>query len=255
MSKQWWPALRLQQEPSTPYGIIVLNQPLNKNALNAIIQNATLLVCADAGADRLMNYDRDDRFCHRLPDAVVGDLDSVTDEAVAYYRSRSVEIAHRPDQYSTDFTKCLKWMRQRFDRQSGDQSRLDVLVIGGLGGRVDQGFSQIHHLYMVANMPELLRGDIYLFSEQSLTFLLHEGINEIHVGRDVFDESCGVLPVAGRTIISMTGFEWDVHHWPTEFGGQLSTSQHLKADLVKIEVCGPRPLFTLELAKSLQATI
>lgn len=253
MTKGWYPKLRLEQESSEAYGIIILNQLINKNALSTILEKASLLVCADAGAERLRSYGLNEDCVQRLPDAIIGDLDSVSKDTLGYYQKRGVAVVEDPDQYSTDFTKCLKWMRQKFDKEHGQQSELDILVMGGLGGRVDQGFSQIHHLYMVLDKPELLRGDIYLLSEQSMTFVLEQGVNEIHVGREVFAECCGVVPVAGKTTISMTGFEWDVKDWVTEFGGQMSTSQHLKSDLVKVQVDGPRPLFTLELAKKLQA--
>lgn len=251
----WYPARLLSGSPASPYGIIILNQPINAYALNAVIEQAALLVCADAGGDRLMAYDRlNPDLARRLPDAVVGDLDSVSPEALRYYEGQGIRIAKDEDQYSTDFNKSLMWMREEWGKVKGARpEQLDVVVMGGLGGRVDQGFSQIHHLYRAMRNPDLLRGVIYLLSEQGLTFALADGLNEIHVNDTVFAENVGIIPVLGPTCISTSGFEWDVDDWPTELGGQLSTSNHIRSDLVTVTVHGSRPLFTLELAKSLCA--
>ena len=57
MAKEWHPAALLEGDARKPYAVIVLNQPINKSALSVIIQNSTMLVCADAGADRLLKYE------------------------------------------------------------------------------------------------------------------------------------------------------------------------------------------------------
>ncbi|KAK5944342.1 thiamine pyrophosphokinase [Knufia obscura] len=254
MTTTWYPAGLLQGKPAKPYGILILNQPINRPALNAVIDNAVMLVCADAGGNRLMQYDEHPNGKKRLPDAIVGDLDSLSNEAQQYYQKQGVQVVKDPDQYSTDFTKSLKWMRQEWDKRKDENEDLDVVVMGGLGGRVDQGFSQIHHMYMVLQQRDLLRGSIYLLSEQSLSFVLAAGQNDMHVNDGVFAENIGIIPVLGLTHISTSGLEWDVSNWPTEFGSQISTSNHIRSNLVKVTVHGSRPLFTLELVRSLCAS-
>lgn len=174
-------------------------------------------------------------------------------------------------------------------RRSGqkDNKKLDVVVLGGLGGRVDQGFSQIHHLYMAHTLRREISssssstfsagsspaeeqdmfGELYLLSEESLSFILSPGKHTIHTPLthrpdlagieqeqeegNVFAENVGIIPLAGPTFISLTGFEWDVTRWKTEIGGQLSTSNHIRASQLQVEVdtAVDRPvLFTVELA-------
>ncbi|KAK5024993.1 thiamine pyrophosphokinase [Exophiala sideris] len=237
----WHPCGLLGSEPVNPFAIIILNQPLNEKALDAVIRSASLLVCADGGANRLYKYDQDKRnFKSRLPDAIIGDFDSLSKSVEEHYRAQGVHVIKEPDQYSTDFTKCLKWIRTWCQKDPNSPSTtMDVVVLGGLGGRVDQGFSQIHHLYMAENDEALLKGRIYLLSEQIPGY---------------FEENVGIIPVLGRTILTTSGLEWDVHHWTTEFGGQVSTSNHIRSDKIEISFQGPRPLFTMELHKSLTAT-
>ncbi len=180
----------------------------------------------------------------------MGDLDSLKDDVRDFFQDAGrTQIVRVPDQDSTDFTKALRWLKEHATRKSKD--RVDVVVFGGLGGRVDQGFSIIHHLFKAVNDEELLTGDIYLLSEQSLSFVLEKGHNLIHDlapgVNHVFQETVGIIPVAGPAVISTKGLEWDVKEWKTELGGQLSTSNHIKADVVEIEA-SDRVLFTIELA-------
>lgn len=256
MATNWLPCGVLNGKPANPYAVLILNQPLNKNALDAVLAAAEMLVCADAGADRLYKYDKeaDNGTKTRLPDAIVGDLDSVSEEVAMHYRNRGVPVIKDPDQESTDFTKCLKWIRTtQTEKVEAAGKELDVVVLGGLGGRVDQGFSQIHHLYLATTSQDLLCGRIYLLSEQSLTFVLSDGSNAIFIEPGFFEKHVGIIPVLGPACLTTNGLEWDVHEWRTEFGGQLSTSNHLRSTTIEISFSGPRPLFTMELASRFAA--
>lgn len=140
---------------------------------------------------------------------------------------------------------------------------MDVIAFGGLGGRVDQAFSLIHHLFAASQNPDWLRGHIYLVGLESLSLVLEKGKNVVECGpreekqdqvddgrQRLFGENVGIIPVMGRTVITIKGFEWDVEGWETEFGGQVSTSNHLRAEAVEIET-SERALFTLEFAERL----
>lgn len=280
-SGHWYPSSLFTTHPRQPYALVILNQPINKNALSAVIEGASLLICADGGANRLYQYDHQQtndttttnglpprKLTRRIPDAIVGDLDSLADDVRAHYYALGVEVFEDPDQYSTDFTKCLKFIRQWASSRGQDGDTMDVVVLGGLGGRVDQGFSQIHHLFKAENDRSLLKGRIYLLSEQSLSFVLSSGASStksansntdngtatIHLEPGYFAENVGILPVLGRTFLTTKGLEWDVQNWASEFGGQVSTSNHIRAETIVIQYQGPAPLFTLELEKHLTAS-
>ncbi|KAL1964421.1 hypothetical protein VTN77DRAFT_6979 [Rasamsonia byssochlamydoides] len=319
--------------PRLPYAILVLNQPINERAFVAIRKHACFILCADGGANRYYDLMKSrGKVDTDLPSAIVGDLDSLLPHVRQHYTDRGVPILHDPDQYSTDFTKCLKYLRanaaeivtkSRLHPQSDDVSLkdeqqqqrqdvcLDVLILGGLGGRVDQAFSQIHHLYAmtrqsqqhqeaergdVESRPEeskekktKKREDLYLISEESISFVLQPGQNTIltpgtnRPGVAVpppsgtpppplpshqalpeeestttenkpcdyddyyLEENVGIIPLNGPSVITLRGFEWDVTDWRTEIGGQISTSNHIRADVVQVETDRP-VLFTVELA-------
>lgn len=165
-----------------------------------------------------------------------------------YYRGHGSQIIKDTGQESTDFTKCLKLVSSKADEiVRGSTRKLDVVVLGGLGGRVDQGLSQLHHLY-VADMDDSLHiGRVILLTPGSITFLLRKGLNRVHTppGRGLA-ENVGILPIGRPAIISTKGLEWDVHDWRTEFGGQISTSNHIRGDIVEVRTT-EQIVFTIEL--------
>jgi len=283
MPSSWdLPSLLNGTSPSIPYAIVILNTPINANAFNAVINKATLVVCADGGANALHDYYYDDDHIEekldpeddrRLPDAIIGDLDSIRPAVMSSFSHKFVRIVKESDQNSTDFAKCLRWLRQEYTstRECGNSlmpnshlpidespSRLDVVVLGDISGRLDQGLSLLHYLYLAKADESLLCGKMYLLSSQSLTIILSPGLNIIHFPQpcETFSENVGIIPLSGPTTITTRGLEWDVTNWATQFGsGLMSTSNHIRAENVEIDVHvredegGNLPLFTVELAK------
>lgn len=137
-----------------------------------------LRVCADGGANRLYNAlrtgpDRESMVhpystfenqtnIFQLPDAIVGDLDSLLPHVGTFYESRGVKVIPDPDQNSTDFGKCLNYISRHSALQPPDftethdaldswrgvkvsatHSQLAVVALGGFGGRVDQSLHSV----------------------------------------------------------------------------------------------------------------
>ncbi|KAI9757518.1 MAG: hypothetical protein M4579_003431 [Chaenotheca gracillima] len=267
---EWSPGGHLKKRPgveSPPAALLILNQPIYDIAgFRSLWHDCTYRICADGGANRLHDFVKEvledlpheevtrDRF---LPDKIRGDLDSLRPEVELYYRDRGVHITKDPDQDSTDFTKCLKDVDAEMTKRSAGGD-FDVIVLGGLAGRVDQAFSTIHHLYATTAAPvsNVSSGNmshvagaskIYLYSDESISFVLQKGKNVIRtpMGHGVLAENIGILPIGGPAVISTNGLEWDVENWMTEFGGQISTSNHIRSDVVEVET-SERVLFTLE---------
>lgn len=205
-------------------------------------------------------------------------MDSVRPEVCDFFRKgNGVDFVEEKDQSSTDFMKSLRyinnlaaaggglemrWLEMKY-RVNGESEeafrykvrqrrmpRQDVVVMGGLGGRADQAFSQLHHLYTASQDPSLSTlGQIYLVTPESIIFLLEKGLNRIStpIGPGRFTENVGIIPIARPSVITTQGLRWDVTDWPTEFGGQISTSNHIQRKFVEVETT-ERVLFTLELA-------
>ncbi|KEY71802.1 hypothetical protein S7711_06554 [Stachybotrys chartarum IBT 7711] len=249
-SVEWHPARLLQDhnDDSQDFALLILNQPIrNVAGLRRLWKNSTVRVAADGGANRLHELSSF-RGKYSNLQAIIGDLDSLEPSVKDFYLSqpKPTEIIHEPDQQSTDFAKAVTWIRKA-------QPSMPIVALGGLGGRVDQGLSQLHHLYLFQTSHQ--DPALYLLSGSSLTFLLNKGRHHIHVREegvaDVFGKHAGVVPLKGRSRITMKGFEWDVEDWETEIGGQLSTSNHVLPETKVVEVSTTEDvLFTIALRQT-----
>ncbi|KAF3908228.1 hypothetical protein AA313_de0203840 [Arthrobotrys entomopaga] len=94
-----------------------------------------------------------------------------------------------------------------------------------------------------------IRRRVTLMSDESVTFLLEKGKNVIDTPLRVFGKTCGLIPVAGSSIITTAGFEWDLKETETRFGGMVSTSNHLVREMVEVETT-ELLLFTMEMRKA-----
>ncbi|KAH8681737.1 putative thiamine pyrophosphokinase [Xylariales sp. PMI_506] len=271
---EWHPTRLFLSSPAEKNtALIILNQPLRDiRTLERTWANSSFHIAADGGANRL--YDVKDQGAEPSSfdnlDVIIGDLDSLAPAARSYYTaaSPSLQIIHDEDQYSTDFTKAVRHIRTRAAAAGGDGSQqpVNIVAMGGLGGRVDQGLSQLHHLYMFQTSPTYSDGRVYLVSGSSLTFLLKTGRHVIHVrepaevssaggsgggggGREeLFDKYAGIVPIKEPSVITLKGFEWDVEDWTTEIGGLVSTSNHVLPESEVVEVVTSKDvIFTIAL--------
>lgn len=243
-----WP-LQFLQDPSEhnhdqarqntgAVALIVLNSPIpDYEYFNRLYNNASYCLCADGGANRLHDllsqryreWDWTDALRAALPDSVHGDLDSLNDTVRQRYKQIGVEISKDPDQYSTDFGKAIKKVKEELPAVQA------VLVLGSIGGRVDQGIGLLGEFYREQKFrhPGVR---FWLFSESSVSTILQPGTTILHtpLSSGLITRNVGILPIYGAASITTQGLEWDVQDWPTEMGGQMSTSNHIVADTISI---------------------
>lgn len=190
----------------------------------------------------------------KYPDIICGDLDSLGPDAEEWFRDEGTAIVVDANQYKTDLQKSLKSLRELAQERDEvpigyAESELSAVIIGGIGGRFDQGLSQLHHLFQ-ENVEEdySFEGRIYLINPESVCFLLDKGLNYIRtpVGPGLFRQSVGIVPIGRPSIVRTTGLEWDLTGEVTEFGGLMSTSNHIKRDWLEIDT-SERVLLTIEL--------
>ncbi|KAI1775883.1 thiamine pyrophosphokinase [Hypoxylon cercidicola] len=247
-STEWYPVRVFLGFPDDKFALIILNQPIiDEELFSDLWLIALTRVAADGGANRIHDLNQTSILPgdYKNLDTIIGDLDSLSDEARTFFSSGSAKctIIHDPDQYSTDFTKAVRFVRRSLPGEN-------IMCLGGLGGRVDQGLSQLHHLYLFQTSPTYADGKMFFLSGESLSFLLKTGKHRIHVREpdttaygkirvspDPFAKYVGIIPIKEPSVITTKGLEWDVKDWPTEFGGQMSTSNHVlpETDVIEVE--------------------
>ncbi|KAF1811790.1 thiamine pyrophosphokinase [Eremomyces bilateralis CBS 781.70] len=229
--------------------LLLLNQPIYRpDLLFQLWENSLARVCADGAANRLFDAFAPDQSETRrtyLPDEIVGDLDSIRDDVKSYYAREQVQVTFVDDQESTDFGKAMRSLKS-----STYQATTDIMVFGGIGGRIDQGIGLLHEILREHHHDPQTR--LWLISESSISFLLLPGENiiETKFSQGYFTHQAGVLPIYGPATITTQGFEWDVNNWFTSMGGRVSTSNHIVQDTVCVTT-DKMVLFTVEIAHDL----
>jgi thiamine pyrophosphokinase len=138
---------------------------------------------------------------------IIGDLDSLRDDVSAYYKEHGVHVEEDGDQYSTDFGKAMKVLTNGYpDRTSPslatslrpvasshglEDDGQDIIILGTIAGRVDQGLGLLHEIYR-EYQKHGPSARLWLLSEQNISFLLAPGKNVI-LGVDPKVQRCSFL--------------------------------------------------------------
>ena len=168
---------------------------------------APVLVAADGGADRALAAGYE-------PEAVIGDLDSLSDAA----RSRlAARLHHVPEQDSTDFDKALRHVDAPF-----------VLAVGVTGARVDHGLAVLNALVRHRGPPCLLLG-----SED----VIFHAVNPVRLRLAVGDR-VSLFPMA-RVTGRSEGLRWPIEGMDFAPDGRIGTSNAASATTVRLSFDGP----------------
>lgn len=108
---------------------------------------ATLRLCADGGANRLL--DTFGQSC-TLPHEIRGDLDSLRNEVEQFFADKKVKITRAASEYATDLQKCIIAVEE-YEEEHNEE--LVVVILGGLSGRLDQTMHTFHVLCQLSKDP------------------------------------------------------------------------------------------------------
>ena len=245
--------------------LVILNSPIRtppSPLFRELWDTSSVRVCADGGANRLYKAD-----ATLIPDLIRGDLDSLHPDVRAYYEQKGgVSIERDPCQNSNDLDKALTALLRKQKEEEPPLLLTRVIVYGAFGGRFDQEMGCIQALY---KWSAKFQYRMVLFDDNTSAFLLPAGVrNEIrlpHYGdttqqkqsddkQQLLGEgpTCGLIPIGCKcdTIVT-TGFKWDLDGTiPMEFGGLVSTSNHVSEEVVTVKASHPL-IFTAEVTSGL----
>jgi len=244
-------------QPSAPLGeqsrtLIILNQPFSVSLFDRLWNSCKWHYCADGGANRLYdlfeNPEIEDGATARaffLPDLIKGDFDSLREDVKDYYVSRGVTTTYDEDQYSTDLMKCISATSAK--EAAEGQSRSDIVLLGGLSGRLDHTIHTLSYLHKLRKT----RRRIFAVSDDNIGWVLDEGEHFIQIDHNVLGPTCGLLPVGiDSTLLSTTGLRWNLTNEASSFDGLVSTSNHLVPEEDTVWIKTSKPIWwSVELRK------
>lgn len=176
---------------------------------------APRLVAADGGAGIAL-------AAGRIPEAVIGDLDSLRPDDRA--RLPEAAVHHVVEQDSTDFAKCLARIAAPL-----------VLGLGFLGARLD-------HTLAALNVLAQHEGACLLAGREDVAFHVPRRV-ALGLPRGMRLSIFPMVPVTGRS----RGLEWPIGGLALAPGGWISTSNRV-AGPVELEFDGPGAVVILPLA-------
>ncbi|CED84536.1 thiamin pyrophosphokinase [Phaffia rhodozyma] len=219
--------------------LIVLNLPITKPEIfYRVWRSCQIRYCADGGANRLYDFfDSDKERRQFLPDLIKGDLDSLRSDVRSWYEQAGVRVVEDPDQYSTDLMKCISSIQAH---EKAISANLDIILFGGLTGRLDQTIHTLHYLHKLRTE----RDKVWVVSDDEVAWCLDAGEHEIPIDHGILGPTCGILPLGVTdAVISTKGLRWDVENWETSFSTQISTSNQLVSTEPVVKITTNRPVW------------
>ncbi len=193
--------------------IILANGKPPKKSLITFFQKKgyNKLICADGGANSTLKM-------KLVPDVIIGDLDSISSDAINEFKSSS-KIIRLKRQNDTDVEKCLKY--------AISHKYAEALLVGVTGNRLDHTFC---NLGIVLKFFHILK--ISLIAEDSF-LKVYRGNVEL---KTFPGETISLYGISPKTKITAEGLKYELKNIALPFGVRESTSNISKKNLVKLKI-------------------
>ena len=126
--------------------------------MDRLISKDAICFCADGGANFAFRYGK-------VPEMIIGDLDSIEKRVLEYYKSKNVLIKKFPrDKDFTDFELIL----EEINKILGNEDFVEkIFVVGGLGKRIDMTLSNLFIMGKYKNLVFLQENEEIFYAEKS----------------------------------------------------------------------------------------
>ena len=126
--------------------------------MDKLVSQTTVCFCADGGANFAFKYGK-------IPEVILGDLDSIEQKVLEYYKSKNILIKKFPkDKDFTDFELILKEINKISENKNFVEK---IFVVGGLGKRIDMTLSNLFIMEKYKNLVFLQENEEIFYAEKS----------------------------------------------------------------------------------------
>lgn len=194
--------------------LLVANAPLKwLPRLAALAASADPLLAADGGANHLARLGL-------RPIAVVGDLDSISDETRAWLGEDC--MIHRPDQDRTDLDKALEYAIEEIGVTG-------LTVLAALGGRSD------HDLANLGLLCRLAMAERLVFENADHRIVAVSGDASLAATPG---ESWSFWTFDPAVRVTVAGVRWPIENAAIDVGGHPSISNEATSSEIRIRTTG-----------------
>ena len=190
----------------------------NSEASRAQTWPYDLVICADGGAQHALALGL-------APDVVIGDLDSLDGDLQARLEGEGCQVLVHPTRKDeTDLELALRY--------AIDHGVDEILILGALGGRIDQTLANV--LLLALSELEGVKTRI-VAGDQEMLLIRGQAFIKGQIG-----DTVSLLPIAGDvTGITTEGLEYPLQRGTLKFGATLGVSNVLTAPVARVQVeCG-----------------
>ena len=174
------------------------------------------IICADGGARHLYKL-------NITPNYIIGDLDSLEEPIIDYYKSKGVcfkKFPQRKDE--TDTQLCIHLAK--------DLGISNIHLIGALGGRIDHTIANINLMYYV---KEIGINPIIKNSEEDIYIIDSESININGKKGDIIS----IIPIKEDvTGVTLEKLEYPLKDATIKFGNPIGISNIMRSNECSIKV-------------------
>lgn len=125
--------------------------------MDKLISENTVCFCADGGANFAFKYGK-------MPEVIVGDLDSIEKGVLEYYKNKNVLMKKFPkDKDFTDFELILEEI-SKIEKNRNYLKK--IFVVGGLGKRIDMTLSNLFLMEKHKNLVFLEENEEIFYAEK-----------------------------------------------------------------------------------------
>lgn len=193
--------------------IICLSGSIDKEILKKECREARYIIAADGGGNALYNN-------NIIPDVLLGDLDSISDEALSYFKEKDILIEKYPAEkdYTDGELALIKAVTLNPD---------EVVFLGAIGSRMDHVFGNINLLYkaMLNNIEGKIvdKNNIIMLSDKGIVLEKFDGFK------------FSIIPYNGCVeMLTIEGGKYDLNNYTLNTGETITISNEFKDENVKI---------------------
>ena len=195
--------------------IIFANAPMNSPPDS--LPSADLLIAADGGARRAFSLGR-------VPDVIIGDLDSLSaDEFAGFDRAGAGVLRYPAEKDETDLELALSYALEKDARA--------ITLIAALGGRWDMSFSNV----LLLAQPRFASVRINLIEGRTQFHLVRPN-QPLHLSGQP-GALVSAIPLGGPVLgVSYQGLLWPLDRVDLPFGSPRGVSNRMAATEARVEV-------------------
>ncbi|AHM56759.1 thiamine diphosphokinase [Peptoclostridium acidaminophilum DSM 3953] len=193
--------------------------------VNGTLEDGEFYKVQLSGCDYVISADGASNFAYTagiVPDVIMGDMDSISSEARAFFESKGVAFEGFPSRKDfTDTELCMEHAKSKGARE--------IVLYGAIGSRIDHSLANIGLMYLIFKSG-IKPG---LVNETNEVFLID---SELELSGEKGD-LVSVLPIMGDAKgVTLEGLEYPLCNYDIDFGRSIGVSNVMTGKTCRVSL-------------------